>query len=72
MTVLQLVHCILRQMGADLEPIVRNEATHEIRCQYLSAAKARCMLGWQPLFTLEEGLQRTIDWYKDFFRETHE
>jgi len=72
MTVLQLVHCILKQMGADLEPIVRNEATNEIRCQYLSAAKARRMLGWQPLFTLEEGLQRTIDWYKDFFGGAHE
>jgi CDP-glucose 4,6-dehydratase len=72
MTVLQLVHFILKQMGTDLEPIVRNEATNEIRCQYLSAAKARRMLGWQPLFTLEEGLQRTIDWYKDFFGGAHE
>jgi len=65
-TVLELVERILGLMGSDLEPDVRNEASNEIRCQYLSAAKARCMLGWRPLFTLEEGLQRTIDWYKDF------
>lgn len=67
MTVLELVHCILKQMGTDLEPVVRNEAVNEIRCQYLSADKARRILGWQPLFTLEEGLQRTIKWYKNFF-----
>ena len=41
-------------------------ASNEIRHQYLSAAKARRMLGGRPLFTLEEGLQRTIDWYRDF------
>ncbi len=67
MTVLELVHYILKQMGTDLEAVVRNEAANEIRCQYLSAAKARRILGWQPLFTLEEGLQRTIEWYKNFF-----
>jgi dTDP-D-glucose 4,6-dehydratase len=25
------------------------------------------MLGWQPLFTLDEGLRRTVKWYEDFF-----
>ena len=34
--------------------------------QYLSAAKARERLGWRPLFTLDEGLGRTIDWYRAF------
>ena len=40
-TVLDLVEQILRLMKIDLEPDVRNEATNEIRHQYLSAAKAR-------------------------------
>jgi CDP-glucose 4,6-dehydratase len=65
-TVLELVERILALMDSDLEPDVRSEATNEIRYQYLSAAKARRMLGWRSLFTLEEGLRRTIDWYKDF------
>ncbi len=65
-TVLELVKMILRLMNSDLEPEVRNEATNEIRRQYLSAAKARSVLGWKPLFSLEEGLQRTIEWYKNF------
>ena len=65
-TVLELVERILALMGSDLEPDIRDEATNEIRCQYLSAAKARRMLGWRPLFTLEEGLERTIEWYKNF------
>jgi CDP-glucose 4,6-dehydratase len=69
-TVLELVGRILKLMNSELEPDVRNEATNEIRHQYLSAAKAKRMLGWQPLFTLDEALQRTIDWYKDFLGKT--
>jgi CDP-glucose 4,6-dehydratase len=65
-TVLDLVHRIVAAMGSDLEPVVQNTATHEIRRQYLSAAKARRVLGWRSMFTLDEGLRRTIDWYRNF------
>lgn len=65
-TVLELVERILKSMGSDLEPDVRNEAVNEIRHQYLSADKARRLLSWSPLFTLEDGLRFTIEWYKDF------
>lgn len=66
MTVLELTHRILALMGSDLQPEVRNEAANEIRKQYLNADKARQSLGWSPLFTLEQGLIKTIAWYRDF------
>jgi CDP-glucose 4,6-dehydratase len=66
-SVLQLVDVILRLMGSRLKPDVRNEATNEIRHQYLSAAKAKAMLGWQPGYSLEAGLIETIAWYRDYF-----
>lgn len=65
--VLDLVRRILSLMGSGLDPDVRNEASNEIRHQYLSAAKARTLLGWQPLFDLNIGLKKTISWYEDFF-----
>jgi CDP-glucose 4,6-dehydratase len=65
-TVLELVERILNLMGSDIKPDIRNNASNEIRHQYLSAAKARQQLKWQPLFTLEEGLKRTIEWYRTF------
>jgi len=65
-TVLELVARILTLMGSDLKPEVRNEANNEIRYQYLSAAKARQVLQWEPQFSLDEGLQYTIAWYKNF------
>jgi CDP-glucose 4,6-dehydratase len=66
-TVLELVRRILTLMGSHLEPDVRNEASNEIRHQFLNAAKARERLGWRPLFTLDEGLRKTIPWYSSFF-----
>ncbi|HAF13526.1 MAG TPA: sugar dehydratase [Blastocatellia bacterium] len=65
-SVLQMVQQILKLMGSDLQAEILNQTTNEIRHQYLSAAKARQMLDWKPLFTLDEGLQQTISWYRDF------
>ncbi len=66
-SVLEVVDRILKAMKSDLEPEVLNQASNEIKLQYLSAAKARSMLGWSPLFDLDGGLRETIDWYKSFF-----
>lgn len=67
MTVLELTKRILAAMGSNLEPEILNEADNEIRQQFLNADKARKLLKWSPLFTLEQGLERTIEWYRDFF-----
>lgn len=69
-TVLELVRRILTLMQSALQPDVRNEASNEIRHQYLSAAKARRLLDWSPLFDLDSGLSRTIQWYREFLAET--
>lgn len=65
-TVLDLVSRIMKSMGSQLEPQVLNQASNEIRLQYLSAQKARTMLDWSPLFSLDTALERTITWYRDF------
>ena len=65
-TVGQIVAHILKLMESELEPDVRNEVSNEILHQYLSAEKARALLNWKPMFNLDEGLKRTIQWYKNF------
>ncbi|HXD11413.1 MAG TPA: GDP-mannose 4,6-dehydratase [Anaerolineales bacterium] len=68
MSAREIVEKILILMNSDLRPIIRNEASNEIRNQYLSAEKARRELNWKPMFSLDEGLRKTIDWYKDYFK----
>jgi CDP-glucose 4,6-dehydratase len=64
MTVLELVAALQAAAGTDLEPDIRATATHEIDSQYLSAAKARKVLGWQPTVSVEAALVETVDWYR--------
>lgn len=64
-TVLELVARIAARVGIDLEPLVLGQASNEIPHQCLSARKAREILDWRPLFTLDEGLDRTIAWYRE-------
>lgn len=63
-TMIDLVRQVLQIMGRpDLEPVILNQASAEIREQTLDAGKARRMLGWKPEFGMAVGLQRTVDWY---------
>jgi CDP-glucose 4,6-dehydratase len=65
-TVLQLVENILKRMNSTLEPLVKGEASNEIKHQYLCAVKARDLLDWQPSYTLDEALEETIAWYREY------
>ena len=65
-TVLDLVTQIVEMMGAELKPIVQNQASNEIQHQFLDATKAKNVLGWTPKFTLDRGLEQTIAWYENF------
>jgi CDP-glucose 4,6-dehydratase len=65
--VLELVRQILALCGREgLEPDVRGEATNEIPYQVLDPTRANRELGWEPRFPLRLGLERSIDWYRDF------
>ena len=68
MSVLDVTRRILELMGrADLEPEILNTARNEIPHQCLSAEKARAVLGWRPLVTLDEGRAETIAWDREHF-----
>lgn len=65
-SVLDIVAHVLAAVGRpELEPVILGEASHEIRAQFLASQKARELLGWRPRFGLEEGLARTVAWYRE-------
>ncbi|MGG7144901.1 GDP-mannose 4,6-dehydratase [Clostridium nigeriense] len=69
LTVLELVDKILKIMGSDIKALILNQGNNEIIHQYLSAKKARSVLGWSPNYTIDEGLSKTIEWYKNFLKK---
>ncbi len=68
-SVLDITRLILKLMQReDLEPVILNQVKGEIKHQYLSAQKAKTVLEWKAKYNLEQSLQETIAWYKDFFQ----
>src|SRR3989344_4548880 len=68
--VIEVVNLISRIMKSELEPKILNTAEGEIPDQYLSSATAKKLLVWQPVYNLQSGLKRTVDWYMDFFKKS--
>lgn len=66
-SVIELVKIIIDLMGSDLAPIIKNEATNEIKEQYLSIDKVKAILGWTPKYSIQEAIKETVEWYKTYF-----
>jgi nucleoside-diphosphate-sugar epimerase len=66
LTAREVVDAIREQMDRnDLEPVVLNTARAEIPHQHLDSTKARTQLGWRPSVHFDEGLARTVSWYRE-------
>jgi CDP-glucose 4,6-dehydratase len=66
-SVLEVVSLVCRVAGVDLEPDVRGTGAPpgEIQRQFVDSAKLRELTGWRPEIDLEEGLRRTVAWYRE-------
>lgn len=66
-SVLEIVEAITRIAGTGLEPEIQGEGNPvgEIDQQYVDATKLRELCGWSPTTSLDEGLERTLAWYRD-------
>jgi CDP-glucose 4,6-dehydratase len=66
-SVLEVVELICELAGTGVRPDVRGSGTPagEISRQWVDASKLRGLTGWTPLVDLEEGLRRTIAWYRE-------
>lgn len=66
LSVIELLRRISKLAKAKLNFKILNRAEYEIKHQYLSARKAKTILGWKPRYSLEEGLKETIIWYRNY------
>ena len=62
-----VVETITRLAGTGVEPDVQGAGNPEgeIDRQYVDPTKLRETCGWEPSLDIEEGLRRTIEWYRE-------
>lgn len=67
-SVLEVVQLACSVAGTGVEPDVRGAGVPpgEIASQWVDSAKLRGMSGWTPHVPLEEGLRRTVAWYREY------
>lgn len=66
MTVIDFVREISKAAGKKVKYKILNLAKYEIKHQYLASGKARRILGWEPNYSISEGLSDTLKWYKKY------
>ena len=64
MTLLELAKQILRLSGSRSEIVFRPLPTDDPKVRQPDISRARRLLGWEPQVDVEEGLRKTIEWYR--------
>lgn len=61
---LQLIKKIYKILGVQENYVIMNSSKAEIQNQRLNYNKIKREIGWEPKFSLDFGLKKTISWYK--------
>ncbi|OGZ27136.1 MAG: hypothetical protein A2365_00505 [Candidatus Nealsonbacteria bacterium RIFOXYB1_FULL_40_15] len=68
----ELIKLISSLMGKeDIKPVLMSnqDVIKEIDKQFMSFEKAKKELGWEPEWTIQNGLKETIEWYKNHIND---
>ncbi len=60
----QIFAALKKHLATEIEPIYAQERLGEIHRICLDSAKAQKELGWKPQVNLDEGIQRTVEYYR--------
>lgn len=64
-TINDLLYEILRITGSQLEPKYEEERPGDVRHSRADATRLREDTGFEPEFSVEDGLRRTVEWFRD-------
>lgn len=62
---LDLIRCVERHTKKPVQLVRRPKQPGDVERTYADIAKARRLLGWKPSVDIEEGIRRTVKWYKE-------
>jgi len=68
-TVDELVKLVIKNWGSGIYKVDNYNYPHEADLLKLDISKARTFLGWNPIYNIYETIERTINWYKNFYND---
>jgi len=63
-TLLQMTDALNRLLGTKLAPVLGAERAGDIKHSFADISLAQKTFGYKPLVSFEEGLKKTIEWYR--------
>ena len=60
----QLFHALRALIGGNIEPIYEGPRVGDVRDSQADIGKAQRLLGYSPFVTFDEGLKKTVEWYR--------
>ena len=67
-TVEEITRQVISCYGKGTLSLRRADALHEAKLLQLDISKAKEKLGWQPVYSTQEAVQKTVDWYRQFYQ----
>tara|TARA_Y100000310_G_scaffold82715_1_gene79301 strand:+ start:6974 stop:7906 length:933 start_codon:yes stop_codon:yes gene_type:complete len=64
-TLLELVEKINKVLGKDIKPVLQPTRLGDVKHSLASIEKAKQLLNFEPQVLFDEGLEKTIEWYKE-------
>jgi nucleoside-diphosphate-sugar epimerase len=64
MSLNELLKVMNRLVGTSMEPLHQEPRTGDVKDSQADISKAKSLLGYQPTVSSEEGLKRTLEWYR--------
>tara|TARA_R110000824_G_scaffold101433_2_gene241027 strand:- start:19322 stop:20269 length:948 start_codon:yes stop_codon:yes gene_type:complete len=62
------VQMIIDEVGEDIDIVYEEKDFPEITHQYLNSSKIQSEIGWEAKMSFNEGVSRTVDFYKRYFQ----
>jgi UDP-glucose 4-epimerase len=63
-SILELYHAMREALGSDLEPVMGETRSGDVRHSLADLERAERLLGYRPAVSWRDGLAQTIEWYR--------